>query len=154
MGVGVQRGVGQEQAHVQVVHRGVAAENQAVNIHQHQTRQVEEVEPEDAPLIFNGPAQGEVAQQSNGGKQEVSAVVGQGVGKQPPHLAPKDQRPVKIENVVQHGIPGELGHQVHHGAADTDIQHQVGDALVPVAVAQPVKFLAKIFQLHSTPKGS
>ena len=152
MGVGIQGGVGQEQTHVQVVHRGAAGEDQTVDIHQHQTRQIEQVEPEGSPLVLNGPAQGEVAQKANGGVEKVSSVIGQGIGKQPPHLTLQNQGAVKIEDIVQHGIAGDLGHQIHHGTAHADIQHQVGNALVPVAVAQPVKFLAQIFQLQSTPK--
>ena len=140
--VGVQRGVAEKQAQVQVGDAGLTAENQAVNVHHHHAGEVKQVEPQGAPHIFHGSAQGVVAQQGDGGKQNISGAVGQGIGDQPPDLSLKNARPVKAEGAVEKGVAGHLAEQIDHGGADDDVKHQIGDALVPVLEAEKLKFLA------------
>ena len=140
--VGVQRGVAEKQAQVQVGDAGLAAEDHAVNVHHHHAGEVEQVEPQGAPHIFHGSAQGVVAQQGDGGEQNVPGAVGQGIGDQPPDLSLKNARPVKSEGAVQKGVAGHLAEQVDHGGADDDVKHQIGDALIPVFEAEKLKFFA------------
>ena len=78
--VGVQRGIAEEQAQVQVGDAGLTAEDHAVNVHHHHAGEVEQVEPQGTPHIFHGSAQGVVAQQGDGSEQNVPGAVGQGIG--------------------------------------------------------------------------
>ena len=145
LGIGEEGGVGQEQAQVQIVGAGAAAEDQAVHIHQHDARQVEQVEAQGAPDIFDALAQGVVEDQHDGGPEDGAGAVEEDEGEQPPDLAPEDQTPVKAEPVVQGAGGVHLVDQVHGGDAQAHIQHQIGDSLVPVSQAEPVEIPAKIF---------
>lgn len=140
--VGVQRGVAEKQAQVQVSDAGLTAENQAVNVHHYHTGEVEQVEPQGAPHIFHGSAQGVVAQQGDGGEQNVPGAVGQRVSDQPPDLTLKNGLPIEAERTVQKHAAGHLAEQVDHGGADDDVKHQIGDALIPVFEAEKLKFFA------------
>ena len=147
MGVGVQRGVAEKQAQVQIGNTGAAAENHAVNVHHHHAGEIKQVEAEGAPDILHGPAQRVIAQQRDGGQQDITGVVGQGIGNQPPDLTVENACPVEAEKAVQQGVAGHRAEQVYHSGADGDIQHQVGNALIPVFEAEKLELFAKIFHL-------
>ena len=143
--VGEQSGVSQEQAHVQIGHIRRAAENHAVNIHHHHAGQIVQVKPQGTPDVFHGPAKRIIAEQHHGGEQQVACAVGQRVGDQPPDLPVENCRPVKAQQVVQEGVSCDLAHDVHHGGAQDDVEHQVGDAFIPVLIAVKLKLSAKVF---------
>ena len=140
--VRVQRGIAEEQTQVQIGDAGLTAEDHAVNVHHHHAGEVEQVEPQGAPHIFHGSAQGVVAQQGDGGEQNVPGAVGQGIGDQPPDLSLKNGLPIEAERTVQKHAAGHLAEQVDHGGADDDVKHQIGDALIPVFEAEKLKFFA------------
>ena len=151
MGIREHGGVAQKQAQVQVGDAGGAAEDQAVNVHQHHTGEIEQVEFQGAPGVFHHPAQRIVAEQGDGNEQQiaVSGAVGQRIGKQPPDLPMEDGLPVEAQQIIQGVVAGKLAHKVDNGAAHADVEHQVGDALVPVFVAEKIKLSADIFQSSS-----
>ena len=154
MGVGIHGGVTQEQAHVQVVHIRGAAENHAVNVHQQNAGEVEQIEFEGAPAIFHSPAQRKIAEQADQLKQNVLPVSGQGIGNQTPHLTLENQVPVKIQKIVQERITAQNSHHIDNSGADGNIEHQIGNALVSVLKTKPFKFSAKVTQRISTPKSA
>ena len=104
-----------------------------------------QVEAQGAPDIFDALAQGVVEDQHDGGPEDGAGAVEEDEGEQPPDLAPEDQTPVKAEPVVQGAGGVHLVDQVHGGDAQAHIQHQIGDALVPVSQAEPVEIPAQIF---------
>ena len=147
--VGVQRGIAEEQTQVQVGDAGLTAEDHTVNVHHHHAGEVKQVEPQGAPHIFHGSAQGIIAEQCNGGEHHAPGVeghasdaVGQGIGDQPPDLTLKNGLPIEAERTVQKHAAGHLAEQVDHGGADDDVKHQIGDALIPVFEAEKLKFFA------------
>ena len=145
LGIGEQCGVGQEQAQMQVVGRGVAVKDQTVHIHNQDARQIKKVQPQCAPDIFDALSDGVIENEHDGGPDHAACVVQEDVGEQPPDLAPEDQTAVKAEPVVE-GLRGvHLIDEVHARNAQTDEKHQIWDALVPVTEAEPVEIPADIF---------
>ena len=154
VGIGIHGGVAQEHAQIQVSHIGLAAENQAVNIHQHHTGEVEEVEFEGTPAVLHGPSKRPVAEEGNGNQQDavVSGAVNQGIGEKTPDLALQDGFPVEAEQGIEHIVSGHLADEVNHSGTRCDIEHQVGDAPVSVFKTEPFKAASKVFQGKFTPK--
>ena len=151
MGIGVQRCVCQEQAQVQGAHIGIAAEDHAEYIHHQNAGKIEQVEAESAPDVFHGPSQGIITEQADEGIENIAAVIGKGIGDQPPYLTLENQSPVKIEQVVENVIACHIAHDVHQTRAQGNVEHQVGNTPIAVAEAETVESLAKIFQGGSTP---
>ena len=150
-GIGVQRCIAQEKAEVQIGHAGIPTENHAVNIHHDDTGKIKQVEPQGSPDIFHSPAKGIVTEQGNCSQQQIAGVIGQRIGDQTPDLAPEDQIAVKIQQGIQVIVTGHFRNQIDDGGADDDIQHQIGNTLVPVLIAIEVKTSAKVFQWISSP---
>ena len=46
-------------------------------------------------------------------------------------------------------ISGHLAQQINHGGAGCNVEHQVGNALAVVCIAETLKPVTKIFQLNS-----
>ena len=151
VGVGVHGGIGQEQAQIQIGDTGIAAEDQTVNVHQHHTGEIEEIEFQRAPEILHGSAERVVAQQGNGGEDQAAGIIGQRIGDQTPHFTPEDPFPAEVQQIIQKVIAGHGAHQIDHGAAQGNVEHQIGDTLVPVAETKKIKFSAKVFQIGSSP---
>ena len=86
MGIREQGGVGQEQAQVQIDHVCLTAEEQTVDVHHHHAGQIIQVKSKGAPDVFHGSSQGVVAEQGDGGQQQIARAVGQGIGDKPPDL--------------------------------------------------------------------
>ena len=146
-----QRGIAEEQAHVQIVHIRPSAEDHAVDIHHHNACQVEQVKAQGAPDVLHSPSDGIVAHTGDQHQEHVARVVGQRIGDEPPDLPMEDGLPVKHQKVVKQIVSGHLAHKVHNGSADDDIQHQILDALVAVFVAVKFKLPSQVFQIGSTP---
>ena len=125
-----------------MVDAGGAVENQGINIHQYHTGKVEDVEFGGAPLAFHGGAQRVVADQRNDHKQNIAVPQSQGVGDQPPDLSAENQSAVEAKKTVERGITGHRADQIHNGIAERDIEHQVGDSLTAVHIAEPFKISA------------
>ena len=95
--------------------------------------------------MLHNPSDGIVTVQGNQHQQGIADGIGQGIGDEPPDLPLQDQIGVKVEPVEQRIAGIHHPHKVDDGGADGDIEHQIGDALVPVSVAEPVKIPAQIF---------
>ena len=130
---------------------GVAVKDHGVKVHQQDAAQVVEVELAGAPSGFYRPAQGIGAVKGDQSHQKIAAGEAEDVGHQPPDLALEDQSSVKAEDIIQ-PCESQQGQGRHHTAADDDIQHQVGDALVAVAIAEALEISAQIFQWTQLPK--
>ena len=151
LGFGVHGGIAQEQAQVQVIHTGPAAEDHAVDVHHQDAAEVEQIELAGAPGVFHGPADGIVAEEEDDHHQGTAHRVGQRIGDQPPDLSLEDQRPVKNEILVEDRTFRKLGHEIDQCGADADVEHQIGDALVPVLEAEPLKAVMISFQWFQLP---
>ena len=130
---------------MQVVGTGVAAEDQAVHIHNENAREIEEVQPQCAPDIFDALSDGVVKDQHDSSPEHGAGAVQKDVAEQPPDLTTEDQTAVKAEPVIQRLGGVHLVDQVHARDAETDKKHQIRDALVAVTEAEPVEIPADIF---------
>ena len=146
-GIRIHGGIAKEQAQIQIGHMGVTSEDHAVNIHHQHTGKIEQIEPEGAPAHFHCPAKGIIAEQGNGDEEDVviACAVGQRIGEEPPDLSPENQTPVKEQKTVQTVISGHLRDDIDDGSAHSDVEHQIGDAFIPVENAEAFKPAAKIF---------
>lgn len=138
--------IAQEQTQVQIGDTGIPAEEHAVNIHQNDPGEIEQVKPESAPDGFYGPANGIVTEQGDCHQQQIVNPIRQRIGKEPPDLSPEDQSPVKIEKVVQQIIAPHFAHDVNQSGTQGNVQHQIGNAFISVFVAEKLKLPARIFQ--------
>ena len=78
---------------------------------------------------------------------------GQQPGKQPPDLSAKDCGFVKAKQIIQKRAAIYQIGKGYKTAAQADIEHQIGDALVPVAETEPLKTAAKrIVQITQLPR--
>ena len=94
--VGIQRGIGQKQAHIQIISRGPSAEDHAENVDHDHAGEVKQVKLAGAPAVLHGPSQGIVAQEEQGVHQNAAAAdIGQRIGQQAPDLPVEDQIAVK-----------------------------------------------------------
>ena len=59
--------------------------------------------------------------------------------------------PVERQQIVKRIIPCHHADHIHDHVANADIEHQVGDALVSVPQAEPLKVSAQIFQKDPAP---
>ena len=94
-----------------------------------------------------------ITYQRNGHQKEIgtAAAIGQGERNQPPDLTLQDQIAIKAKHVIQDGIAGDHADEIYQRAAQGNIQHQVGNALVSMHKAETLEFTAKVFQGCSTP---
>ncbi len=141
MGVGIHGGVAQKQAQIQIGHIGLSAKDQAPDVHHQKAGQVKQVEFKDTPAVFHSPSQRIVAEQGNSNEQQigVSGTVDQRIGNQPPDLPLQDALPMETQQGIKGIVSGHLSHQIDNGSTGGDVKHQVGDAFIPVGVAEPFK---------------
>ena len=124
----------------------LTVEEHPVYIHQHHAAEIEEVEFQRAPLPLHGGAQGVIAQKRDEHKENVAVHQGQRIGNEPPDLPPENIGPAEAQQIVEDGVPCKHGDEIHHGVAQSDIEHQVGNALIAVGKAIPLEVTAQIFQ--------
>lgn len=140
--LGIQGGVAQKQAHIQVIYRSITAEYQAVNVHEQNPGKVKNVEFHCAPYPLHGTAQRVVAQQRNYHGKKIAAEQSEGIRDQTPYLSMQDLFSVEAKPVVQRVVSSHHTDQIDDCVAQCEIKHQVGDALIPVDIAKPFKFSA------------
>ena len=100
LGIGVHGGVGEEQAEIEILRGGITAEDHAVDIHHQYAGQIEQVEFQGTPNIFDRPAERIITNQRDGGVENVAGIKGQSVGHKTPDLSLQDGFPVKAEHIV------------------------------------------------------
>ena len=139
--VRVKGGEGQKQRQVQVAVAAVPGEKRRRNGPQ-SAGEVKQVEPEHAPLGFQGAAQQavkiQVEQDPQGGgggrdKQE---------GDEPPHLALKEHGPVQAEQRLQ--LREHQAENINQQHAAGDNEHQVGDGQPPPLPFQAINPIHRI----------
>ena len=139
-------GVTEEQTQIQITHICLAAKNHAPDVHHKHTAQIEQIESKGAPEIFHGPAQTIITEENQCEKQNVAMEKSQRISEQPPNLSLQNSGAVKNQKIVENGILGELSHQIDQCTTQTDVQHQIGNAFIPMLKAEAIKISAKIFQ--------
>ena len=72
-------------------------------------------------------------------------------GYQPPDLTLEDGGLVKAEQLIQEVTAVDEAGEEHGGVAQADVEHQVPDTFVPVSMAEPLEFAAKVFQENQLP---
>ena len=151
MCVGIHGGIAEEQAQIQICDISLSAEDHAVNVHQNHAGNIEQIELQCAPDIFHSTSEGIVAQQGNGNQKQitVAGTIGEGIGKQAPDLTMQDAFPVEAENVVKNIVSGHLADQIYNGGSHSDIEHQIGNALITICITETFETCAKIFQIQS-----
>src|SRR5699024_7964519 len=96
-----------------------------------------------------GPADIVVEKQGDGQQKRIAVRGNENVREQPPDLPMENARTIKAQGGVEQ-ITGVDHHKdVHNRRTQGDKEHQIGDALVPVAVAEALKVSAQIFQCQS-----
>ena len=139
MGIGIQGGIGQKQAQIQIEHIGSATKEHAEHILQNYAGEIKQVEPQCAPEILDALPQGIVAEKADDSKQGVTGIVGQHITDQPPYLSLQDQLPIKAEDVIQRIVLVDHAENVDKGITQHDIKHQIGDAFFMVLKAETLK---------------
>ena len=132
-------GIAEEEAQVQVSDVSSSAENHAPDVHHDDAGKIEEIETECTPDIFHGSADGLIAEQGNGHQQQIAIIEGQGIADQSPDLTLQNGSPIKNQQGIENGVLRELRHEINQRAAQTDIHHEVGNALAAMLKAEAVK---------------
>jgi len=123
--------------HVQIDGVGIGhrRKDHGKHIHDQYTGEIKQIKFESSHGHFNSASQHIEEIAENQGQENVIAdIFSKYIGKQSPDLALQDQSFVKAKIGIQNRIAGHLCHNGHNGRADDDIQHQIGNALVMVAV--------------------
>ena len=89
----------------------------------------------------------DLTQQGDDGEHGVAVHGGQRISEQPPDLTVEDGSAVKAQPLVEHPVVGKDAHKVDNCGTQGDVEHQIGNALILVAVAEALKISAKIIQL-------
>ena len=154
MGIGIHGGISEEHAQIQVGDIGLSTKDQTPYIHHHHAGEIKQIEFQSTPGVFHGPAQRPVAEQGNGNEQQitVAGAVDQGKSDKSPDLAVNNGLPVEAQQGIQTVVAGHLTHQINNSGTCSNVEHQVGNALVTVGVAESLKAAAKVFQGTFTPK--
>ena len=146
-GIRIQRGIADEHTQIQVIHIGRTAEEHTEGIHQYHAGKIEQIKAESSPGDLHSPSQRIVAEQADGGEQNVAGIVGKHIGKQTPNLTLQNCLAVKAENRIQDAALVEHTHDVYKGTAKRNKQHQIWDTLGTVLVAEPFETVAEILQI-------
>lgn len=64
-------------------------------------------------------------------------------------MTAEDGFPVEAQQGIEGVVSGHLANKVDDGGTGDDVEHQIGDALVPVCVAEALKPGAQIFHMGS-----
>ena len=146
MGIRIQGSIAEEQAQVQIHDAGLTAEDHAVNVHHQHTGEIVQIESQGSPNILHGLSKRIITEQGNGCQKQRIGPISQGVGNKPPDLTMEDRIPVKIQKVIQKIVAGYLTHDIDHGSAQDDVQHQIRHTSGAVFVAEKLKLSAQVFQ--------
>ena len=138
---------------VLIDHRCVGGEDHGKYIHDDHTGEIEEVKLKGAHDHFDPAAQHieEIAENETH-KNTKSGTFRKYIGKQPPDLPLQNGGLIKAQVRIKGIASGGICHYRHDGRADDHIQHQVGDALVPVAIEKTVPAVNQIMQKTQLPK--
>ena len=139
LGIGIHGGIAEEQTQIQVVNICPSAEDHTPDIHHHDTAKIEQVEPQCSPDILNGATKGVITEQEHGHQQDIAVEKGEGIGKQAPDLSLKDRVTIKNQQGIEQRVLRDLGHQIDQRTAQTDVKHQIRDALVAVLETETVE---------------
>ena len=158
-------GISQHQAQVQVVgHVGVkaleiscgdqvlsndhiagGAENHGKGIHQQHTGKVEEIKLQCSHTGFHIPAQ-HIEKIEEQKTQETAFGLGEYIAEQAPDLSLQNLTLIKAQKLIKPYSGVHQAHDDYQGIAQGNIQHQIGNALIPVLEAKTGEFSTQVFQ--------
>ena len=131
---------------------------QRCNIGDQHAGKIEEVEAEGAPLSLDDPPDIIIEIEGNGQEQNVHPTEhdrtgDENVADKPPDLAVENGRAVEAEEGVEQVAGVDDHKEIHHRRADGHIEHEVGNPLVLVAVAEALKVSAQVFHKNNLLNG-
>ena len=152
MGVGIHGGIAQKQTQIQIGNISTSAKNKTVHIHQNKSGEIKQIEFQSTPDVFHSPSQRPITEQRNGDQKKIAVAgsISEGIGEQTPDLSLENAGAVIAQKGIECVVTCHLAYQIDNGSTNGNIEHQVGDALVAICVAESLKARTKIFQvLHS-----
>ena len=127
--------------------RGGGTQDHGECVHQQHTGEKENVESQCAHGSFHMPSQMvEEIESDEGQKRTGGGIHNKGEGHEPPDLTLQDLDLIEAQPVVKKTGALDQCQQIHHSGSDDNIQHQIGNAFVPISQAETVKFCAQVFQ--------
>lgn len=142
----IQGGVTQKQCQIDIEHIRLTVKNHGVDIHEQDAAQKIDIEFQGAPDHFQRTTQRIEAVHGNDREENAACGEGQRIGDEPPNLTVEDGIPVKAQRIVQCvGVGGHVDH-IYKDRTQNQIQHQVGNALGSVPIAEAFKSCAQVFQ--------
>ena len=122
-------------------HIGGGTKDHGKDIHHQNAGKIEKIKLKCAHGKLYMPAEAvEEIEEDQNHKGTGAGIVGQHKADKPPYLSPEDQSLVKAQQVIQHSSAVKQTHDVNKRRTQYHIKHQIGNALVPVFVAEPFKF--------------
>ena len=129
----------------------MTAKKQTVDIHHHNAAEIEQVKAKCTPNLLHGTAEGIVAIEHEGHQQYVAVVEGEGIGNQSPNLTVQDRSAIKDQKIVQNVVLRDGTDQIHKATAQGNVEHQIGNTLIPILETESLKASAQVFQNGFTP---
>lgn len=151
-GIRIAGSIAKQQAQMQAAHHiagieingriqtadGDPAKSHSENIHQDNAGKIVKIEPQRTPGHFQRTAQSVGAVEHNQREEKTSAAHCKDIAEQPPNLTFQNGFAVKTKNIVYLRI-SQVSQACYNGRTNNNIQHQIGDTLVAVFQAKPVK---------------
>ena len=121
------------------------AEEHSENIHQNHTGEVIQIKLECAHTVFNMLAD-QIEEVKEKQVNETATGLGEHISEQPPNLTLQNLGLIKTQKFVKNNATVDHRHHDNKSVAKGDIEHQIGNALVPVAEAKAFKSSPQIIQ--------
>lgn len=118
--------------------RNHGTEDHGKDVHQNHAGKIEHIEFQSAHTQFYMPAQ-HIEKVEEDQFQKTVARLGEYIGDQPPDLTLKNFAFVKAQQFIKNAAAVDHGHENDDGITQGNVQHQVGNALITVAQAKPIK---------------
>jgi len=146
MRIGIKGCIGQKQAHVQITCTGSTAENQAEDIHHQHAAEIEQIEAEGSPKVLDGAAERIIAKKDNSGQQNIAGIIHQRIGEKAPYLTLQNRVPIEAQQIIKRAVTAYAAEKIYNCSTQRNIQHQIGNALVPMPITEALKVSTKILQ--------
>ena len=121
------------------------AEDHGIHIHQDHAGKIVQIKLKSTHTVFHHSSQ-HVEEVKEDQLQKSAAGLGEYIGDQPPDLALQDRILIEAQQGIQSTATIDHAHDHDQCVAQDDIEHQIGNALIPVAEAEAFETLPKITQ--------
>ena len=123
------------------------AEDHCKNVHQNHTGEVVKIKLQRADRKLYAPAE-RIEEVQEHKPQKTAVAFCKNKGHQPPDLSLQNQRLVKAQKGIEHITAVDHAHNRDQGRAQHNIQHQIGNTLIPMLKKEAVKGPTQIFQAN------